>query len=705
MIKTLRTKNFRKLIDNFFEFEPGMVIIRGANEASKTTILESIAYALFGVKSCRGPLSDVVTWGQPENSLSVELVVACEGVDYSIKRSKSGAEITYNGGTVTGQNDCSEFVEKLFGVANGNVGKLIYGSQGDIRGALSQGPKATMDLIENLANFDLLDTIVELVQANLLTGPTAASEAVLAAAEHRHELVQASLVEPDVSEWEEHALRYEREAVGASEDMAGLKPECDEALVLLVKADKQNTEALRLQGQIDMYSEQIVSRNLSIKTNLGVACPTEKDLEDAEKDLENAKNATWLMAEYVGMKVLVDAYPDVVWEGSEESLDVEISNTEEVLVSNREDLARTKSDVRLYESQKVTGSVCGFCNRDVSKFPEIEAKNKDLDEKIKATLSAGLDYATNEKDARETLVILNGIKAAQKIYKGKGTSNVKEHTGTVPYSLSWIGAIPKPADNQEIESRQSSLAMIKNARARYLTSSAKIAADKEMIGELQRKVDTNNGLISTLTHVPEINRIREISEDLQARMKVFTDTRDGALYNIEKIRETVSRELSDYATAKKGVEASANDVEKAKKDVAELVFNNALVKKLRSARPLIADRLWNVVLSAVSTYFSVMRGVKSVVTKEPNGFKVDGQSVEGLSGSTLDILGLSIRLALTRTFLPEAPFLILDEPSAAMDDKRTQEVTSFLLAFGFRQTIMVTHKDIDEAAANQLILL
>lgn len=98
-----------------------------------------------------------------------------------------------------------------------------------------------------------------------------------------------------------------------------------------------------------------------------------------------------------------------------------------------------------------------------------------------------------------------------------------------------------------------------------------------------------------------------------------------------------------------------------------LNFNNALLKAVRAARPLIADKLWNLVLSAVSRYFSEMRGTKSRVTKDSDGFKADGHTATTLSGSTLDILGLAIRVALTRTFLPTAPFLVLDEPAVVYD--------------------------------------
>jgi ABC-type transport system involved in cytochrome bd biosynthesis fused ATPase/permease subunit len=91
------------------------------------------------------------------------------------------------------------------------------------------------------------------------------------------------------------------------------------------------------------------------------------------------------------------------------------------------------------------------------------------------------------------------------------------------------------------------------------------------------------------------------------------------------------------------------------------------------------------------------------VTKDGDGFKVNGKSIDGLSGSTKDILGLAIRLALVRVFLPHAPFLILDEPSAACDDQRTEAMMGFLVSVGFDQMLVVTHESTSEQIASSLI--
>ena len=102
---------------------------------------------------------------------------------------------------------------------------------------------------------------------------------------------------------------------------------------------------------------------------------------------------------------------------------------------------------------------------------------------------------------------------------------------------------------------------------------------------------------------------------------------------------------------------------------------------------------------------SEMRGTPSVVSKTADGFLVDGHPVATMSGSTLDILGLAIRVALVRTFLPSAPFLVLDEPCASMDQTRTEALLGFLVAVGFKQVLLVTHEDVSQNVADHIITL
>ena len=51
MINTLHLKKFRKHLDLEVSFTAGLNVLRGANEIGKTTIIEAVLYALYGLDS------------------------------------------------------------------------------------------------------------------------------------------------------------------------------------------------------------------------------------------------------------------------------------------------------------------------------------------------------------------------------------------------------------------------------------------------------------------------------------------------------------------------------------------------------------------------------------------------------------------------------------------------------------------------------
>jgi DNA repair protein SbcC/Rad50 len=53
-LNSLRLTNFRQHNDTYITFESGLTGIIGANGSGKSTILEAIAWALYGQEAARG---------------------------------------------------------------------------------------------------------------------------------------------------------------------------------------------------------------------------------------------------------------------------------------------------------------------------------------------------------------------------------------------------------------------------------------------------------------------------------------------------------------------------------------------------------------------------------------------------------------------------------------------------------------------------
>ena len=91
--------------------------------------------------------------------------------------------------------------------------------------------------------------------------------------------------------------------------------------------------------------------------------------------------------------------------------------------------------------------------------------------------------------------------------------------------------------------------------------------------------------------------------------------------------------------------------------------------------------------------------------RSADGFEVDGEPAADLSGSTLDSLGLAVRISLMRAFLPGVGLLILDEPAAAMDAAREGRLLATLATLDLGQVLLVSHGVAAKAVAGNVVLL
>ena len=195
---------------------------------------------------------------------------------------------------------------------------------------------------------------------------------------------------------------------------------------------------------------------------------------------------------------------------------------------------------------------------------------------------------------------------------------------------------------------------------------------------------------------------KQKAQELEAKLA-------GSLYltrtNLQKIEQALEADIAEWTRLATRAQELRRQITDTEKEISTISFNNALVKKVRAARPIIGNKLWAMVLASVSTILGTMRGEQSIVEKGKDGFTVNGKAATSLSGSALDLLGLSIRCALIKTFIPGANFMVLDEPSAACDQDRTNAMLGYIASSGFGQVLLVTHNEQSESFAQKLIQL
>ncbi len=311
MLKTLKLSNYRQHVDRTVTFTPGINAIRGAVEAGKSTIMEAWAYLFFGSKALSESLDDVVTYHTPVSKLRVDGDFSFHGIDYSAYRGKSGAEVSWAGGKVTGQTECTRFFESLFRCEAGMAGKLMIAEQVQLRGALEDGPKAAGEMIEYLADFDLLDRTIGLVQEKLPSGATSGVEARIA-------LLAAQAVEPEVTD----VLPLEN-ALAAAQDvlenkrggLGRLTNELDQLDVVL--ANQVLADHKRLTDVTANQSAKIEVLKEKLAAPLPVA-PAPGAVDAVRAKIESQKNLVAAARVHEGLK---NATVDVLWDEPRAALD------------------------------------------------------------------------------------------------------------------------------------------------------------------------------------------------------------------------------------------------------------------------------------------------------------------------------------------------------------------------------------------------
>src|ERR1700746_2375353 len=93
-----RLSNLRLPADTRIEFESGLTGIIGPNGSGKSTILEAIAWALYGMSAVRGKRQDVRSLSASGRAaVKVELEFDLAGHRYRVIRTLSSAELYLDG--------------------------------------------------------------------------------------------------------------------------------------------------------------------------------------------------------------------------------------------------------------------------------------------------------------------------------------------------------------------------------------------------------------------------------------------------------------------------------------------------------------------------------------------------------------------------------------------------------------------------------
>ncbi len=681
MIKELRLTNFRKHESRTFNFEGGLNVMRGANEAGKSTLISSLLYLWFGTKALDESLSGVVTYGQPEKSLRVEGDFVIDGVDYTAYRSPSGAELAYGNERVTGQTAVTQFMERILGAKTDTVRKLMIAEQNSVRGILDSEATAGA-LIETLAELGMIDTLIEKIQNQLVTGPTKGAEATL-------QTLQEAVGEVPVCPSDAH-LETSLAVVTKAESLVFFEEskssdtaeKLGKAKAVITESERVATVRKTLQARVEALRAVPVP---------GVCPWTSEDVAAAERSETDEK----FRVKVETSKAFVPKTSVDTWTGTEESAEKEIAELSGKLKGHKAKVSELKVAIATKKAMKINEGVCSFCKLDISQRPEVLETNTAVDAEV---MRLGLDrsnYETMADGLEEDIETIQKILVIHRANMRAVTAEFWEPVGgLLPASFRWIG--PEVGDSQRSSVSSSQM---KSEIQTFEVAANRLRAAVEELGQILIPDEfSEESLAEARQAIEECKVFEETLATLKGKLSTAKFAHEtSAQLHVQAVRE--------YETSMKRRDKSLIDVKKAEKTLFDMLFNNQLIKDLREARSEIRRRLWVSVTAAISVYFSRIRQVETRITQGDEGFLQNGKPVKGLSGSAKDSLGLAIRAGLMKTFIPNAPLMVVDEPFAACDSDREVAGLAMLSTLGFPQTILVTHSDLADSLATKLVQL
>lgn len=712
MIKSIEAKFFRKHEDLKITFTKGLNVLRGPNEIGKTTVTEAILYAFYGAAALVDKLDEVVTWGQKDTALKVKMVTTIGDTDYTFTRSKAGAEVNYvvNGTAikVTGQKEVTAFAATLLGADAKTSSVLMLSSQAGLRGALDEGPTAVGALMGKLADFDTVDRLLENASKTLALGSDGPLQQKLREAEV--EVIDATNSQLDpatVPKIDQIISGYDVELAVSRSTEADLTSHLD-------VADTARTAAMVNNSAVDGAARQCASirdeiakaRSRLLTTQAEIAKRPDPSRVTALRTQLSAAQSHAATVKAYNAFLAIPAYPAVAWDEDRASFNVYLTGVLSQLQAAKLSAREVEMQITTTKSNLIKdGGKCHSCGHVADNAAHVAEHNAVVNTRLLVLDHKLIDANATLKVVTTDWSVTAGVQTEADrrapLISRVPAEHIAVDESVFPSKVSWVGDYPAAAINTdpivsaiatlEAEERaavkaEGQAAAYADAVAEHVASLARASAAAVLLSPIA--IEPLNEAYDVLfgTYTAQAAKSRQIMESRD----IQKEERAAAL-------QIIAAQEQRIATAQGRVEEYLTDLK-------TLDFNNELVRKLKSMKPMITDHLWNNVLAAVGNFFSVLRGEQSIVTKDAGGFRVNGRG-GSLSGSTLDMLALAIRVALSKTFVPHANFMVLDEPAHGCDDVRAGNLLGFLSGVGFAQTILASHDELSESVADNVINL
>ncbi len=752
---SLHAKGFKRLdLDKPIVFPEGPLLIYGRNESGKSTILEAIHYALYGMPlrpSKKTSVEDILNYGADVGF--VHLKFSIDGEVYEVKRTIQRKGNNTHELKIIRRDGKKEVITK-FGNVNKAILDALHGIDSDALLNSCMVEQKELGKLESSQKQERIKTISTLLN---LEAFTIAEEELKKLERSKEEDLYGSPakkgIREEVEEWKkkkeeyEEALNKKEEAETRLKEIEKELPEVESRVIELDSKRKAVSKIKELLNKIENLEGEL-SRAVN---NVKEAETLKKELEELNEKIKNQENVLIAEEKLRHIEELVDRIEKdkelIEREESDiekleskleeiEELDETIKEKEKLLSDLKGRRERAVRNRMLGISIAIGGSVLGLilgilvsplfsviilASLVIGGYIFKTSNTKEIDSELKAMENVIRQMEFKKQKQNEYQHELNEKKDAIRAARERIEENTKvlftlvDELPNTPsrykdifnktYAESPIKA--KKALAQSIHEDKIELAAMNTQRENIEPVVNDLENRKRKVEELKKKIEE---LEAEKARIEEDKQVTIEDEDnLMAEFKKMS-SREGELKRereekiqvIEESKKIIEenkdapKRYEELCALKDSLEQELEAIKRAKKLLAsarDAVFGS-VKKKIE------ANMMKFLPLLTAGRYKAAKIDEKEykiqVYDKEARRWRIKGV----FSGATQDQISLALRLAFALSTLPSSRgvvpgFIFLDEPLSGFDEERKKGLLELLtkgdIAKQFSQIIVISH--------------
>jgi len=267
-INSIRLQNFRQHADTYIEFDAGLTGILGANGTGKSTILEAIAWALYGNPAARGKRETIKSLRAPARAgVRVELDFDLGGHRYQVNRTLTNAEVYLDRGPAPIANSISgvaEVLRRRLGMSHSEFFNTYFTGQKELSVMAAMGTTERAQFLSRLLGYERLKVAQEIARERRRTIVAELNGVKSGMADEDQVRSEASDAERGVKLADDHAAQVAARHDAARQALAALAPgwesvQAEVATVQRIEGDRRVVESERVarQRELDRHDREL----------------------------------------------------------------------------------------------------------------------------------------------------------------------------------------------------------------------------------------------------------------------------------------------------------------------------------------------------------------------------------------------------------------------------------------------------------------